>query len=236
MGPHEPADVDDVLGEHDATADVAPPEDPRRAHARLLRSLPMGDEVLEDLDEVGTVQGHLDRRHPQGDAAEAVQVHDVRDHLGQGGQPLLGGGGPGAGETQAAQDGLLPPAPLRGGVDQGLMLEELLQGERVGAGARPEADPPGARRGQARKPRVTPTRSGSKRPASRARSHAAAASASGASGAGPGSTLGVAMELLGGLEGDGPPAPPAARVAKEATEASRKAGVPAVASSSAARR
>ena len=166
---------------------TSPPGRSAPRPCRLLRGLPMGDEVLEDLDEVGTVQGHLDRSTRR--ACGGGGADDVRDHLGQVASPP-GWRWSGAGETQAAQDGLLRP-PLRGGVDQGLMLEELLGGERVEAGAarrRIRREPAVAR---ARKPRVTSTRSGgSKRPASRARSRAAA-SASGASGAGPGSTPSV---------------------------------------------
>jgi hypothetical protein len=73
--------VDGVLGERGATAHVAAAEDALRRVEGLALGLAGGEEGLEDLEEVGAVEGVFDRDHPLRDAPQPPDVDRRGENL-----------------------------------------------------------------------------------------------------------------------------------------------------------
>jgi hypothetical protein len=60
--------VHDVLGEDDPAAHISAAKHPRRGVVALLERLAGREEEAKHVDEVGAVEGQLDRLDPQGQA------------------------------------------------------------------------------------------------------------------------------------------------------------------------
>lgn len=121
----EAAEIDHVFGEDDGTVGVSAAEDAEGGVGGLFGVVARLVEEAEDLDEVGSVEGHGDGSDAERDAAEAHEIHGAGDEFGENGDAFLGFGCPGGAEAHGGEVGLGASIDGGEGVDEEFVVDQL---------------------------------------------------------------------------------------------------------------